>query len=168
MKTRFLLLFAVLMFGLAPSQLSAQSKGRTAVLNTVGAQGGALAYNTLCLIGAMHDGYLQDVWEKDVVVQIMDEQISLMGVMINQYDSLLATAYLETEDSLVVVDFRECCLLLKTEAESLKDYVNNETDENHEQYLDAREAAWKKIALLLGLEEHTSWGTATRKQAGTH
>lgn len=168
MKTRLSILLLLLCFGATPGSLTAQSKGRTAVLQTLGAQGGALLYNTYCLIGAMHDGYLTDSWEKDEVLTILDEQSNLMTTISEEYDTLLATGYLDEDDSLTVIQMRECCFQLKLEADYLADYVNDETTENHDRYLEARAAAWKLIAELLGFETQSTWGGTQREQQGTH
>lgn len=167
MKTRLSILLVLLCFGAMPASLVAQSKGRTAVLHTLGAQGGALLYNTYCLIGAMHDGYITDSWEKDVVLTILDEQSGLMKRISEEYDTLLATGYLDEDDSITVKQMKECCLQLKLEADYLADYVNDETTENHDRYLEARAAAWKLIADLLGFETQSSWGGTPRDQRGT-
>lgn len=137
-------------------QVNAQSKGRTALLSTLGSQGAVVIYNTYCLIGAMNDGYVVDAWEKDVVISIMDDQVALMENMCNEYDTLLATGYLDEIDSGYVADMRECCELLSKEAKCLKQYATDDSEESHDRYQEARSAAWNRIAEVLGFNEESS------------
>lgn len=160
----FLLLLTLV--GAAPA-LEAQSKGKTALLHTVGAQGGALMYNTYCFIGALHDGYLNDAWEKDFVSSLLIEQSALMENVSTEYDSLLATGYLDTEDSAYVSQMNVCMGLLQAEAETLKDYINDETEANNDRYMTARDAAWDKIAELLNLNDDNAAVTMKNPFTGT-
>lgn len=168
MKTRILLVFSLALLALSPVRLSAQADGKGAALQTIGAQGGALLYNTYCLIGAIHDGYLADTWDKDLAVRILEEQSALMLNIADRYDTLLVSSYLDVEDSLYLEDMKACCGLLRDEALTLRDYINDETDANHKEYEQARDAAWNAIEELLDLKDDDYSGTAGRKVfAGT-
>jgi hypothetical protein len=146
--TLSLALAAVTIFSIP---VHAQSAGETVMLQTIGVQGGALLYNTYCLVGAMHDGQVVNAWEKDFTVDILEEQIDLMDTLSGRYDNLLQAHVLQTDDSLAVAGLQECVQLLRNEASCLRDYVNDESEANGLLYDNARDRAWEKIKTLLGL-----------------
>jgi hypothetical protein len=167
MKNRVLILLAFLVLAMHPSFISAQEneQGKKAALETIGVQGAAFLYNTYCLIGAINDGYVMDAWEKTFAVDVLKEQSDLLVTVSNQYDSLLASGYLEEDDSTYLVEMKEGCRLLKNEADCLVDYINSESEENRLRYSEARDAAWDKIAELLGLNDQAVIGDGKRGAA---
>jgi len=169
MKIRIILFFAFFVYGMNAVALHAQKNvGKDAALSTLGTQGGALLYNTYVLIGAFHDGYIVDAWDKQLTIDILREQSGLMVTLSKSYDTLLASGYLLEEDSIFLVQMKECSGLLKNEADYLIDYINYESDENHDRYNNARIEAWDMIAEMLGLNQQAGIGVASREgTAGT-
>lgn len=166
MKTRLFLLIVLIFLGSRPEHLTAQSQDR-AVMQTIGLQGGALVYHTYYLIDDMHNGFVNDGWDKEVVLTVLNDQSNLMTRVAAEYDTLLAAGKLASSDSAVVVRLRDCCLLLKKEADVLAGYVNDANTENHEQYINARTDAWVRIAALFGFNSQSFWGGSQRAEEGT-
>lgn len=163
MKIRITLLLTFIFLNMNPVLSHAQDdRGKNAALSTLGTQGSMLLYDTYVLIGAFHDGYVVDAWDQEMMLALLDEQSGLMVTLTESYDSLLISGYLVEEDRLYLLEMKECARLLKNEADWLIAYVNYESDENHQQYLDARNKAWEKITEILGINEHTGVGVAPR------
>lgn len=167
MKTRLILLITMLFFGSRPEHLTAQTQDRFAVMQTIGVQGGALVYHTYYLIDDMHNGFVNDGWDKEVVLTVLNDQSILMIRVAAEYDTLLASGQLASSDSAAVIQLRDCCLLLKKEADDLAGYVNDANTENHDQYLNARTDAWEMIANLFGFNSQSFWGGSQRAEEGT-
>lgn len=137
-----------------PNQLAAQSVGKDAALETLGMQAGIVLYNGYVVIGSINDGYVKDAWDKQTVLDLLDEQITMMNTMYDQYDKLLNSKFLsDPSDSSSVVTIMKGTNLVIKEARKLKDYVNDPSDENRDIYMDARAEAWKLIAKFLDIEE---------------
>ncbi len=132
----------------------AQSAGKTAALETIGMQGGLVLYNTYCFIGAINDGFVNKAWTKETCDDLLDEQISMMGKMYDQYSKFVETKYLtDPDDSASLMQMMKGVKLLKQEAADLKSDIDNPTDSTHGTYSDAREEAWKLIADFLDLKD---------------
>jgi hypothetical protein len=146
------LLFSGLFF-FSSNKLSAQCVGKGRALETIGMQGGLVLYNTFEVIGSLNDGYMKDAWKKETVLAMLDEQISMMGNIAAQYDTLGDSKFLSDPSDLESVKtLKKGALLLKKEAQALEDNINNPGDENSEAYQDARKEAWKLIEDILGLK----------------
>lgn len=165
MNIRTCILSVILaVFSCVPAR--AQSAGEVVTLQTLGIEGGALLYNTYCLVGAMHDGHAVNAWQKDFTIAMLDEQIDLMDTLSIRYAHLLGAQYLHADDSATVAGIKTCMEQLRSEAFYLKNYVSEETAESHLLYDDARERAWDMLKNLLGLSDGgtSCAGQATRSE----
>jgi hypothetical protein len=136
------------------NQVSAQCVGKGRALETLGMQGGLVLYNTFEVIGSLNDGYMKDAWKKETVLAMLDEQISMMGNIAAQYDTLGDSKFLsDPSDMESVKTLKKGALLLKKEAVALEEYINNPGEDNKDAYQDARKETWKLIADFLGLKD---------------
>jgi len=150
MKTIFSALFSLL---LLLNTVSAQSD-KDAALETLGASGGLLLYNTYIAIGAIGDAYAGNSYEATYVKDITKEQIASIEAVIAQYNKLLSSGFLtDPEDKSFVGDIVMTLGYLKSEAKYLGDYADTNSESDSEKYQYNREEAWKKISKLLQLEE---------------
>ena len=156
MKAIHFIFAAFFFFSITPAKLDAQTscKGKSTALQTLGMQGGSILYTTYELIGSIHDGMTNDTWDQKTATNILDEQVDMMKKMQNQYQELIDSEFLsDPDDSAFVVKMKKTTQLVQKEAEDLKMTITDKSDTNEAAYQDARKAAWKEIAALLGIEE---------------
>jgi hypothetical protein len=155
MKKLFLALTFTSLLIFNTSTVSAQTNndGKTEALETLGATSAMLLYNTYLGIGSIADGY-DKVNTKETVSVLMQEQVNGMDVIINNYDKLLKSNFLESEDDKSFLRKAiKCAGYLRTEAASYKAFLESNSKSDIEKYDTARKNAWALIEDLLGLKK---------------
>ncbi|MBI5913820.1 MAG: hypothetical protein HY842_00445 [Bacteroidetes bacterium] len=133
-------------------QLKAQESSATSALETIGATSAVALYNSYSCIGMMADAYAAEAYEDDFVNTILDEQLGMYDNLKTSYTALIDSGFLTDENDLGFVrDAITALNLLKTEANALKQYIATLEDADNDAFQAAREAAWTKIAEILGL-----------------
>lgn len=159
MKLIRLLFLTACFAAILPGSSYAQTDtAKAAALETLGVQGSAVLYNSFLLVGAMHDGYSVSAWDKEFTLTALEEQRGIMLTIATSYDNLSASGYLDEEDSIAIMQMKECCMLIRKEADCLIDYVDTGSETAHERYFIARMAAWNALSELLGIDEATGLG----------
>lgn len=142
----FILFLLVSVFG-------AKAQTNDKILEFTGSLASIAAYNTYIAIGAIADGYVNDVYDTEYTTTLMDEQISMLKeVKRMATDAINESKVLSDDDKEYVKDLNEALSYLVKEAESLKEYAITGSDESSASYNKNRNLAWDKISELLGLE----------------
>lgn len=138
---------------LAAPTVQAQSSSKDAALETIGGASGALLYNSYTTLGILADAYGMEAYESDFTIQILDEQIAIYVEMKSQYQNLLDSGFLDdANDRDFTRDIIHGLELLTDEARALKNFVATEGEGEDTDFQESRQAAWDKIAGLLGIE----------------
>jgi hypothetical protein len=123
------------------------------VLEFTGSLASVAAYNTYITIGAIADGYVNDVYDTEYTSTLMDEQISMLKeVKRLATEAINESKVLSDDDKVYVMQLNEALSYLIKEAESLKEYAITGSDESSTRYSTNRNLAWDKISELLGIE----------------
>lgn len=133
--------------------LQAQTSPATVALETIGGASGAMLYNSYTTLGILADAYAADAYDVDFTLELIDEQISIYSNMKTQFTSLLESGFLTDEnDQIFTRDIILALGLLGDEANALREYVEYYEEESGDLFQERRQAAWEKIAFLLGIE----------------
>jgi hypothetical protein len=148
-------LFLVFVFLFTFSQsATAQTDRENVVLEALGGFSALALYNSYIVVGAVADGFVSDVYTKEMAISLITEQISSLELLIEHCNKLLTGGVLQNaSDKEYVSGIREALKLLKAEASALKGFVESGNETDQKAYDENRNAAWSKIAKLLGLEE---------------
>jgi hypothetical protein len=143
-----LTLFAV--FSLTSLQLEAQNED--AALEVIGGATAIALYNSYSTIGLAADAWHSGVYEQDFMGTLMDEQLGMYENLRTQYEKLLSSGYLTSEDDRQFMqEAVDILSILSQQASTLKTYVSSGETEHATQFETYRQNAWEKIAKLLGL-----------------
>lgn len=147
--------FAILVFSLTfGSTVNAQTDRENVVLEALGGFSALALYNTYIVVGAVADGYASDIYTSEMATNLIAEQISSIELLQEHCDKLLSGTVLQNpSDKEFVTGIREALKLLKSEAKSFKNYIESGSEGDQKAYNDNRNAAWTKIAKLLGIQE---------------
>jgi hypothetical protein len=133
---------------------TAQTERENAVLEALGGFSALALYNTYIVVGAVADGYVSEVYTKEMAIDLIAEQISSLDLLSEHCTKLLTGTVLQNaSDKEYVTGIRESLKLLKSEATALKNYINSGSESDQNAYNENRNAAWTKIAKLLGIEQ---------------
>jgi len=144
---------AVIFLLAAGVSLQAQTTPKTVALETIGGASGAMLYNSYTTLGILADAYGADAYDYEFTIDLIDEQIAIYGNMKSQFSALLDSGFLDDEnDQIFTRDIILALDLLTDEANALRDYVEYYEEESGDLFQQRREAAWDKIAFLLGIE----------------
>ena len=154
MKTIFTtLLFCLFLSGLGVNPVSAQ-KGKTDALETIGAAGGLLLYDSYVVVGALGDAFEKEVYDAGYIKELMTEQVNSIEAQEAQFKKLSESGFLEeTGDKDFIKEMITCFGLLKAYAKSLISYSSNVNTENADIFQADRKKAWDKVTELLGLDK---------------
>ena len=145
--------------GICVTQLSAQTQtntctGKDQALETLGATGGMMIYNTFLVIGTIADGNTKAVYEDQFAIDLLDEQIAAINLLDTQYTELYKSGFItDASDKKFIEDVIKALHLLKNEATHLKRYISYDLDSDLDEYNAARNSAWDLIKEILGIEE---------------
>jgi hypothetical protein len=132
----------------------AQTDRENVVLEALGGFSALALYNTYIVVGAVADGYAYEVYDKEMATNLVTEQISSIQILVDHCDKLLTGTNLQNaSDKEYVTGIRTALYLLKDEAAALKGYIETASEDDQKAYSDKRNAAWKKISVMLGLEQ---------------
>lgn len=124
------------------------------MLETFGATTSMFLYNTYTTIGSIGDQFECDCIDDTTAIAMMDEQVSALNDLATQFDTLLASGYI---DDPLDFDFLSDCIatmrLLSDEAYYLAQYMRSFSDYYVDMFHEKRNAAWSMIAELLGLDD---------------
>jgi hypothetical protein len=148
-------LFLVFVFLFTFSQsATAQTDRENVVLEALGGFSALALYNTYIVVGAVADGYVSEVYTKEMANNLIAEQISSVELLTEHCNKLLTGDVLQNpSDKEYVSGIREALKLLKAEATAFKSYIESGAESDQKTYDTNRNAAWAKISKLLGIEE---------------
>ncbi len=135
------------------SSLNSQAQCSVEVREAFGAATSLMLYNTYITIGSIADMQVKEVIKKDYAVTLTTEQIAMLEAIFKSFDKAAKdkSGSLSKDDigylksSLLAIDN------LRLMAIALKQFLNDGS--TSEQYSTFRNAAWKEISELLGIEE---------------
>lgn len=131
-----------------------RANGKTEALESIGAVSGMFLYNSYVAIGALADGFEDDVYDAETIKSLMEEQQSVMTNMTESFNKLLNSGFVtDASDKEYLEDAKEICALLKTMAGNLSDYSGDKSTGHSDTFQATRKQTWSKISALLGLEE---------------
>ena len=110
-------------------------------------------YNTYITIGAVADGYVAESYDSERVQTLMDEQVSMINVLIDFLNKAIddPSESLTSDDKDYLREMITCLNYLKAEAQGLHDIALYGSDDASNRYNTNRDLAWTSIELLLGL-----------------
>lgn len=146
------LLFTFLFFT-SLSQLNAQCDVK--VREAFGGISAIALYNTHATINTLSDCLNAKVYTPQKIKESLTEQVNFAESIITMLTACQAstTNGLTPEDKVYVKDMITCLNLLKEEARALMIYAEKNTLPTKDKYTAAKNAAWKKVAVLLDLEQ---------------
>ena len=149
MKKIYLTLF-IIIFGF--QILSAQNKSQLALLETCGVLSAQGVYITFTAIGTLTDAYVNNVYNDEETAEILADYIYLSETVNKQFNTLLKTGNLHSDDIGFVIDLNNIYELLISEADAFRNYVTTKDESYLHIYDNSRVKAWEKIVILLELE----------------
>ncbi|PKL40544.1 MAG: hypothetical protein CVV44_02765 [Spirochaetae bacterium HGW-Spirochaetae-1] len=153
-KKTGLVLFSSLLLLMAPlSNLHADDKTTALLLETVGVLSAHSIYLTYSSIGTLADGHANKTYKNDFSVQMLEEYEGISKTAINQLNKLLSSGVLTPPDVEFVNRLIETYQLLIGEASGYKNYILTGQQAHIKTYSEKRNAAWKNISELLGLDK---------------
>ncbi len=152
MKKIRILVISFILFVLMTMTLSAYDDDTLTLLETVGVLSGQGLYLTYTSIGAVMDAWSYEAYTDQEAMDMLSEFAGICESVVDQFDVLLDSDIMNSEDVDYVSELSGAYKLLIKEANAGSDFI--ETGDEH--YLDKfdenRIAAWDKIEELLGLE----------------
>lgn len=145
------IILAALVF-MGSLQLQAQT-GNTEALNSIGALSAFTIYDVYCFVGSLADGYSSKVYDGAYIKQLVDEQLKMLSNAQSTMQSLGSSGYITDEaDKDFLSDINSCFELLIREGNALNAFVDSGSQADADAFQAARNAAWEKIAALLGIK----------------
>lgn len=147
----------LVLFSMAAISLSSHSQNceerEANLLNTLGGMSAGFLYNTYVSIGSLSDGYAKDVYSKDLINSLVEEQTQLIeNVRIMLNDLLVKKSLISDDDQKFVKQTMEIMNGLKEQARFLKEIANTNETAKKDAYQKQRQDNWKKISKLMGLD----------------
>jgi hypothetical protein len=150
---RSLLLIIIFLFAFGNSA-TAQTDRESVVLEALGGFSALALYNTYIVVGTVADGYVSEVYDKEMATNLIAEQIASVDALVENCNKLLTGDVLQSaSDKEYIAGIRDALKLLKAEATAFKNYIESGNESDQKTYDQNRNAAWAKIAKLLGIEE---------------
>jgi hypothetical protein len=155
MKKRFLkgVSAAMAIFLLTITPAMSQDNKNHVLLETIGVLSAHGIYLTYSSIGALADGHSNKTYDDNFTVQMLTEYNNISDNAIKQLKKLLSSGVLESSDVVFVNRLVETHELLKAEADGYRNYVRTKQTDHLKVYSEKRNAAWKNISELLGLDK---------------
>lgn len=163
-RTKFLFSIAILLIAALANPLNAQKKdgsqkntvdtctGKGVVIQSLGASTYVVLYNTFLGIGSIVDGNLQGIYEDQLTIGLIDDQLRMINLVDTSYAKLLQTSFVSgAEDRKFIEGARGVLGNLYAYANNYKFYVNDKSPANKLRFEESRDKAWGSLSALLGL-----------------
>lgn len=149
MKLLAVILLTVASFSVSRAQCDAD------VREAFGGVSSITVYNTYITIGAIADAYVNDVYTADRVKELMNEQTSMLQVVIDMLAKCktVKSNGLSEDDVEYIKELIDCLKSLKGEAQGLSDYAETGSEDAQNSYNKNRDKAWAQISALMGLDD---------------
>ncbi len=152
MKKILTTLLAVLLLVSFSSSLSAYDDDTQVLLESVGALAAQGLYLTYSSIGSTLDAWYFEAYTDTETVDMILEYVGMCEAVSYQLDVLLDSNIMNSEDITFVTEIIDAFDILIDEGDAAIDYIETGEESYLTRYEEKRQAAWDKIAYLLGLE----------------
>jgi len=152
MKKFLTTLLAVLLLMSFSSSLSAYDDDTLVLLETVGALSAQGLYLTYSAIGSTLDSWSYEAYTDTETVDMILEYVGLCEAVSDQLQALLDSNIMNSEDVTYVTEIIDALVILVDEGEAAVDFIETGEESYLTRFDEKRNAAWDKIAYLLGLE----------------
>jgi hypothetical protein len=148
------LLFSLLtVFIFASAPVSRAAADDTVLLNTLGYTTGQSILLTHLAIGTLADAYVGKAYKAEQTTSLLTTYLNVTSGLKTQFNKLLATGTLSTNDSEFIKRSITVLDLVLEEGNAFKAYVGGKNNQNAEVYDKARQKALAEIKALLGIKD---------------
>jgi len=152
MKKFLTTLLAVLLLVSFSSSLSAYDDDTLVLLETVGALSAQGLYLTYSAIGSTLDSWSYGAYTDTETVDMILEYVGMCEAVSDQLQVLLDSNIMNSEDITYVSEIIDALAILVDEGDAAVDFIETGEESYLTRFEEKRQAAWDKIAYLLGLE----------------
>lgn len=135
------------------AQVTDQQK-ETKKLEVMGGLCAGYMYNTYITVGAVADAFVSEQYDKDRSVELMKEQIAMIGSIVKMMQDMLDMKALKSQSD---IDYtKEVIVVLKglsQQAQYVIDFAEKKTTDANSKYDKQRLSNWSKISKLLGIDD---------------
>jgi len=145
----------------APPVTSADEE-KSVLTETVGLLAGLQLYQTYLNIGLMADARAEGVYEASELAQLLGSAVVPLDRVDKQMDKL-SKLPLTDADQAAIARLRKLNALLRIQGMELQAFWDTGVDDHAKKYETARQAAWKELNDLLGLDKNDDVAPAPRE-----
>jgi phage FluMu protein gp41 len=121
------------------------------VLESLGGFTAMAMYNTYATVGMAADAHVKGTYEEQMVVQLLEEQITFIDNVNAQTNKLIKSGKLSATDLTFFKDVVNTFNFIKAEAKAYQNYMESGDASHATSFNTNREKAWAKITELLGI-----------------
>ncbi len=139
---------AILMF-FGAGATNAKAEEGSVVYETVGFLYTSSMYDAQVILGLTADAIQNKIYEDDVTRQIIEEQVGLLSGMKDNAQKLAAEFKAAGEDAAIMYEIISCIEKLEDTAATLKQYIDEPTQENADLFQEKRALSYDSIKKLM-------------------